>query len=122
MAFYNNIKRKIFTDIVFPLHWLEEGIAKPNVIAKNNALSICTQMHEKYNLKPTRIASTKAEGIYIAYDRNDAKGSRTFSIEAYNDAEIGVIVTDNRKKEILYNEDIIEMNFHQAIKIFKQNS
>jgi hypothetical protein len=105
--------------LVFPSHWAEEGISKPNITAKSNTFKLCWEIYKKYDLQPDRILPTKEEGVYIVYECIDSRGSRSLVIEAYNDAEIGIVVCDIDKKEIIYNEDIRDMDFENAVRIYK---
>ena len=119
-SFYDHMQQKVFTKLFFPPHWANEGIKKPNITAKNNAFMLCMNLYKKYNIEPDRILSTKEEGAYIVYETIDLSGSRSLVIEAYNDSDIGVVVKDNEKKEIIYNEDINGMNFENAVRVYKE--
>jgi hypothetical protein len=122
LSFYDSLQQKIFYKLVFPSHWTAEGVNKPNITAKSNAFKICWELYKKYDLHPDRILTTKEEGVYIVYDCIDNRGSRSLIIETYNDAEIGLVVCDNNEKKIVYNEDILDLNFENAVKIFKINT
>jgi hypothetical protein len=119
LSFYDSLQQKVFYKLVFPSHWAEEGISKPNITAKSNAFKLCWEIYKKYDLQPDRILPTKEEGVYIVYECIDSRGSRSLVIEAYNDAEIGIVVCDIDKKEIIYNEDIRDMDFENAVRIYK---
>lgn len=119
LSFYDSLQQKVFYKLFFPSHWADEGVSRPNITAKKNAFNLCWEIYKKYDLQPDRILSTKEEGVYIVYDCIDSRGSRSLAIEAYNDAEIGVVVCDNDEKEIIHNEDILDMNFENAVRIYK---
>ena len=118
-SFYDHLQQKVFTKLFFPPHWADEGVKKPNIGAKKNAFMLCMKLYKKYNIEPDRILSTKEEGVYIVYDSVDLHGNKSMIIESYNDGEIGLIISDNEKKEIVYNEDISEMDFENAVRIYK---
>lgn len=121
LSFYNTLQQKVFYKLRFPPHWAAEGVHAPNVTAKTNGFKICWELYKKYDLHPDRILSTKEEGVYIVYECTDSRGSRSLIIEAYNDGEIGLVVCDNQTKKVIYNEDIINMNFEDAVKKFTQS-
>jgi|GEM_PF-3086875 hypothetical protein len=111
--------QKIY-NLEFPGHWVEEGINKPNILAKDNAVSICKQLYTRYNLIPSSILPTKEEGIYIDYDNFDSDKSLSLIIETYNDSATAVVVYDNINNNTLYSEDINELNFEKAVRSFKE--
>lgn len=103
-------------NVFFPKHWnTEEGVEPPNKVSKLNAKKICKILFRNYNLKIDRIAATKEEGIYLV--KNDTK-SISLIIEAYNDGDVGLIINNNKLKEVVFNEDIENFNFEKAINFF----
>ena len=106
------ITMDIFDNAVFPEHWREDGAEPPNSVAKNNAYKICNKILEIYNLTPNRIASTIESGIYVVYDINN----KSLIIETYNDGDVGIVVT--KEKEIIYNEDIVDLEINNTLNIF----
>lgn len=119
-SFVTNLQEKIFNKLSFPKHWVQEGINKPNLAAKNNALEICKELYLKFNFEPDKILPTKEDGIYITYDLISENSSRSLVIETYNDAETALAICDNINKRILYSEDISDNDFTNAIRIFKE--
>lgn len=103
---YSNIEKRIF-NAKCPDHWLDEDTQHPNDIARNNALKICTKIYDKYKIEPVVIDATVESGIYIRYKKNN----KTLIVECYNDCDIGCLVNDDDKKEILFNEDIDDIDF-----------
>lgn len=119
-SFVTDLQEKIFNKLSFPNHWIQEGIKKPNVAAKNNALQICKELYLKYNFNPDKILPTKEEGIYITYDLVNENTNRSLVIETYNDAETALAICDNLTKKIIYSEDITNNDFTNAIRNFKE--
>lgn len=90
-------------NIKTPEHWLSSGSTeKPNDISKRNAIQVCEKIEKDYKVFPTAIASTIESGIFIVY-RNY---HYSIIIEAYNTGEIGLVINDEKKKEIILNKDI----------------
>lgn len=99
--------------IKLPESWKKEGVEQPNSTAMRNAHKIC---HVLYNLKkliPRTVACTKENGIYLSF----VEGDKSLAIEAYNDGDIGSIVNNNKKKEIIQSEDIVNYNFDRQLEI-----
>ena len=113
---------KINHKLNFPTYWIQEGFNKPNIIAKENAIFVCSELFTKYDLIPDKILASKEEGIYITYDLININDNISLVIETYNDNEIAVVVKDNRNKKILYSEDIKNLNFENAIRILKKEN
>ncbi|MFW6219934.1 MAG: hypothetical protein ACOC33_03760 [bacterium] len=109
LDYYDKI-HKVF----FPDHWKDEGIESPNIIAKTNALYVCYVLLNS-GIFIQRIASTKENGIYLALDSNN----KSLIIEAYNDGDIGVVISDNDKKHIIYNEDVEKFDLNPIISEWK---
>jgi hypothetical protein len=107
------IEARIFNRLSFPSHWTGEGIVPPNLASKVKAFEICRHLFRKHTLIPDRIASTKEEGVFLAFDTNT--GERTLVIEIYNDLEAGLLINDNVEKKILLSEDITDLDFSKAI-------
>jgi hypothetical protein len=110
------INARIFYRLSFPKHWLEEDVVPPNVACKTKAFELCRYLFEKHNLIPDRIAPTREEGIYLAFDTDS--GDKTLIIEVYNDLEAALIVNDNIAKAILFSEYISNLEFSTAINCF----
>jgi hypothetical protein len=103
------IESRILNSLRFPAHWAEEGVAEPNMACKLKANEICKQVFEIYEKMPDRIAPTKEEGVFIAYD--SPSGNRTLFIEVYNDLEAGFLLNDNERKQIITSDDITDFEF-----------
>ncbi len=93
----------------FPAHWAEEDIAEPNMACKLKANEICKHIFEIYEKMPDRIAPTKEGGVFIAYD--SPSGNKTLFIEVYNDLEVGFLLNDNERKQIITSDDITDFEF-----------
>lgn len=113
-------QQKIFKRLAFPYHW-EKGIEKPNMAAKTQCLSAITVLFHEYQLVPSSIVDSVEEGICVRYDGATAWEDRSMVIEYYNDLEIALIILDNSQKEVIYREDVREMNFAHAVKIYQNN-
>ncbi|MDD5672631.1 MAG: hypothetical protein PHC61_00585 [Chitinivibrionales bacterium] len=109
------IEARIFNRLSFPSHWAGEGIMPPNMASKVKAFEICRYLFQKHTLIPDRIASTKEEGVFLAFDTNT--GERTLLIEIYNNLETGLLINDNVGKKILLSEDITGLDFAKAVNI-----
>ncbi|HEX2955674.1 MAG TPA: hypothetical protein VHO70_02515 [Chitinispirillaceae bacterium] len=107
------IESKIFNRLVFPAHWVQEGISQPNMASKVKAFEICRELFRKYDIIPDRIAPTKEEGIFLAFD--STSGNRTLLIEVYNDLEAGYLINENSSKKILASNDIKNFDFNEAV-------
>ena len=107
------IEARIFNRLTFPSHWASEGIVPPNMASKVKAFEICRHLFQKHTLIPDRIASTKEEGVFLAFDTN--AGERTLFIEIYNDLEASLLVNDNAEKQILFSEEISDLDFSKAV-------
>lgn len=110
---FNEALKKI-SDLVLPESWKDEGIEPPNSTSLRNAHILCHKLYAQYKIIPDIVACTKENGIYIKYKN----GHRDLIIEAYNDGDIGAIVSNNFKKEVEHNEDILNLNFDNSIKVF----
>jgi len=111
-----HIYHRIYS-LVLPPHWAtEEGVEPPNDQAKKGAYKICHDLYKKQSLQPTVIACTKENGIYLTFK----KDNKSLIIEVYNDGDIGALVNNDEKKEILYNEDIKDYNFDTCITILSK--
>ena len=111
------IEQKIFDKLYFPHNWVEEGIAQPNQPAKMKAAAICKLLFDNCNMTPDRIAPTKEEGIFIAFDNPLETGDRTLFIEVYNNLETAALINDNSARKVIYSEDIQNLDFNDAYKI-----
>jgi len=103
------IESRILNSLRFPAHWAEDGIAEPNMACKLKANEICKHIFEIYEKMPDRIAPTKEEGVFIAYD--SPSGNETLFIEVYNDLEAGFLLNDNERKQIITSDDITDFEF-----------
>jgi len=103
--------------LVLPSHWGEEGIEPPNSTAKRNAVRICHELFNSYELISTTVACTKENGVYLSFKNNN----KSLFVEAYNSGEVATLVNDDTDKRILYSEDIQNLDFDATIKIFLNN-
>jgi hypothetical protein len=83
--------------------------------SKVKAFEICRHLFQKHTLIPDRIACTKENGVFLAFDTN--AGERTLFIEVYNDLEASLLINDNTAKNALYAEDIFDLDFSKAVNI-----
>lgn len=118
-AVFDNLEQRIFRKLRFPEQWNKEGIGRPNAAAKEKCLAYCKDIFNKYFLIPDLILSSKEEGIYVSYDIINDVSNRTLILEIYNNLESALIVCDNVAKKTVYSEDLFEMNFKNAIEVFK---
>jgi hypothetical protein len=109
------IDARIFNRLTFPKYWEEENILQPNMLSKVKAFEICRHLFKEYNLIPDRIASTREEGIFLAFETDG--GERTLILEIYNDLDASMLINDNINKKILYTEDVLNLDFAKAIEI-----
>ena len=114
-------QQKIFKRLAFPRHWEEDGIEKPNMAAKTQCFSAIKELHIQYQLAPSSILASVEEGLCVKYDMATAWVDRSMVIEFYNDLDIALIVTDNERKEVVYREDVREMNFDHAVEAYQNN-
>lgn len=104
-------------NIFFPKKWAKQGISEPNMDCKKAAQEVCLQLYKKYGIIPFRLSSTIEEGIWIYYF--DPKKNRSLEVEIYNDLDIAALINDEKKKQIIFSQDIINNNFGKAIKYFR---
>jgi hypothetical protein len=109
------IESRIFNRLSFPSHWAGDDVVPPNMASKVKAFEICRNLFENHTLIPDRIACTKEEGVFLAFDTNS--GERTLVIEIYNDLEVGLLVNDNVEKRVLFSEEITDLDFSPAVNI-----
>jgi hypothetical protein len=102
------------SNITMPEHWKEEGVEPPNSTAMRNAHIICHRLYDSHQIIPKVVASTKEDGIYLRFEDEN----KSFIIEAYNDGDIGSLVSDDVKKETIFNEEIVDLNFGNSLKVF----
>jgi len=112
----------LFKKMYVPKHWIAEGIQKPNLASKQKALKVVENIFEKFDLIPHRIAPTIEEGVYLSYEITKEARNLTLIIEVYNNLDIALIVSDKLNKEIIYSEDITELDFNNAIKAINKVS
>jgi hypothetical protein len=106
------IEGRLFNRLQMPSHWILEGITPPNMACKVKAFDICRHLFEKHSLIPDRIAASREEGIFLAYD--NLSGERSLLVEVYNDLEAGVLINDNIQKKIILSEEISSLDFSKA--------
>jgi hypothetical protein len=119
-AVFEDFEQRIFRKLHFPLHWEQEGVSQPNVATKVRCLEICTQLFKKHHLMPSTILPSIEEGIYISYDKITDVFNKSMIIEVYNTMDIALIICDNVKKVTIHGEDVLGMNFNNAVSIFKK--
>lgn len=100
-------------NLKLPESWKKEGVEKPNSTAMRNAYKICHILFNSKKLIPRTVACTKENGIFLTF----VEGDKSLIVELYNDGEIGSIVTNDKKKEILQSEDILNYNFDCQLEI-----
>ena len=105
----DKIESRILNGIRFPSHWADEGVAQPNMACKLKANEICKHIFEVYEKIPDRIAASKEDGIFIAFDSES--GNKSLYIEIYNDLEAGYLLNDNENKQIISSDTIAEFEF-----------
>jgi hypothetical protein len=115
LTHYSNI---IDYGILFPSEWHDDGIAPPNIAAKNLAKKTIQTLFESYDFIPDKIAATKEEGIFLHY-RNYQR-TTSLLIEIYNNLEIAALINDDYKKEIIASIEIKTLNFDDVIQPYKQ--
>lgn len=109
------IESRILDNNRFPSHWAEEGIARPSMACKLKANEICKHLFDVYELIPDRIAPSKEEGVFIAFD--SFSGSKSLFIEVYNDLEAGYLLNDNVEKRIIASDNITDFEFDDIIQL-----
>jgi len=101
-------KVRVLLNLIIKIHKLEkpnddynwgkrEG---PNLISKTNAVMFMRELFVAHEILPVRVAPTIEEGIFLRYKN----GYKDLIVEAYNDSDIGLILTEGKK--CMYNEDI----------------
>lgn len=103
---------KRINNVLFPDHWINDGVEPPNRACKDKTIEICRHLYYNYLLIPNRIASAKECGIYIAYINND----RTMVVEIFNDLDVCAIVNNNTTKQHTFCEIISNVDFNILIK------
>ena len=113
---YNSLEDvcKKISELVLPISWLQENVEVPNWLSRMNAYTSCVFIFKSLKLFPNSIACTKENGVFISY----TKYIFYFCIETYNNGEIGLIISDDSIKSVIYSEDIKDFNFDNIIKIF----
>lgn len=109
------IESRIHNKLRVPAHWVDEGIAPPNMACKIKANEICKYIFEVYEKMPDRIAASKEEGIFIAFDSRS--GHKSLYIEVYNDLEAGYLLNDNENKQIISSDSITDFEFASIINL-----
>lgn len=112
-------KQRLFMRLPFPRRWEAEGIDRPNMAAKIESFSIIQKLLEEYQLIPISIAASIEEGICITYNNVTGWQDKSLIIEVYNDLEIALIVTDNKKKKTIYGADVRNSDFETAVEIYQ---
>jgi hypothetical protein len=118
-AVFEDFEQRIFRKLHFPSHWEQEGVSQPHVAAKEKCLAMCKQLFKTYRLMPSTILPSIEEGIYISYDKITDIFNKSMIIEVYNTMDIALIICDNAKKVTIYGEDVLGMDFNNAVSIFK---
>ena len=112
MTTIEKLKKRILT-ISMPQDWLDDGVEQINDAALNKAFNICKELYVEYDIVPCVITPSIEVAVFIKY-KNDKDICVT--IEVYNNLNTTLIVCDD--KEILYFEDIKNMNFKKALSSF----
>jgi hypothetical protein len=115
-SFWN---QQVFKRLPFPARWEAEGIERPNLVSKKESLSVLEKLLKEHQLIPISIAASIEEGICITYNHVSGWQDKSLIIEVYNDLNIALIVTDNKKKEIIYGQDIHDGDFEAAVEAYK---
>jgi len=102
------------SNLVLPDSWKDEGVGSPNSTALRNAHIICHKLYAQRKIIPDVVACTKESGVYLRY----SDGNKSLIVEAYNDGDVGTVVSNDSEKEILHNEDISNLNFENSLKVF----
>ena len=100
----------------FPSHWAAEGVVPPNDLAVGNAYKISIFIYDKYGVLPLNYAATKENGVFFIYHIKEY----SLIVETYNDGEIALLVNDEVKKEVVYNEDILDYNLSKLFSFLKE--
>jgi hypothetical protein len=118
-AVFEDFEQRIFRKLHFPPHWEQEGVSQPHVATKEKCLATCQQLFKKHQLMPSTILPSIEEGIYISYDKITDDFNKSMIIEIYNTMDIALIICDNTKKVTIHSEDVLGMDFNNAVSIFK---
>ena len=101
-AIFNQLCRDIDNAIVCEKESLEEqGIALPTEKVISDSKQLLYELVQ-YNIFPEEISTTAEEGICLTFQ----KENRRMFLEVYNDEEIGYIIEDINKKQLLENKDL----------------
>jgi hypothetical protein len=110
------LHHRIFNDAYFPDHWKDENISPPNDLSKKNAFKVCEIFYGVFKIIFSVVSCTKEGGVYLRY----SVGDRVVIIETYNDGDIGCMIVDYVKKEVLYNKDIERFNFQSIFEFINK--
>jgi hypothetical protein len=100
--------------ITLPERRKEEGIKAPNRLSKRYAKRAAKAIYKASRLVPSQILCIKEGGIALFYAPRGSH-DRAMYIECYNTSEIGGIVNDNKRKKIIYNEDVKDFDFSRLV-------
>ena len=79
----------------------EEGIALPDETAIKQTCNFVKNLAD-YEIYPDRVNPSAEGGICLSFHN----GTQILHFEIYNDGELGYIIEDRYKKEILENQEI----------------
>lgn len=99
----------------FPKDWKDHNVSEPNSACKDLTKKVCYKLLFDYKLLVDTISFCVEGGLTCYFKNGDIK----MYIEIYNDLEIGVIINNDKKKKVFYNEDIVKQDFSKAVKVFK---
>lgn len=79
----------------------EENIDKPNSFAINSTYQVILEL-SRINIFPEKLSTSAEEGICLTFKNND----KILYFEIYNSGELGYIIEDSLKCQIIENEDV----------------
>lgn len=88
----------------------------PNVDCIDKVIEVCYYLRDIYELIPDEILPFVSGGLCIFYERNDY----LFLVEVHNDLDIDALVNDNKNKSIIKSADIVNFDFCDIVKTFKE--
>lgn len=102
----NMIKSRFFARLeqisIIGDDWIEDdGIKGPNEYVIEFSKALIERLVDN-NLFPIRITPTVEEGLCFVFEEKD----NTLYLELYNDKDIGYIIENTKRKEIIANEDL----------------
>jgi len=109
---FDSIATRI-NNIKVPEHWLADGsVVPPTEECKEKTIQVCRKLFEENELIPKTVAAS-CECVFLTY----RVGDRKMIMEVLNNCSIGALVNDEIEKEILWNEDIVDMNFEKCLNV-----